>query len=197
MKENKKRPWKKVSNHLLRDIGFKNKSIFYNLICITMTNINRDTLLKEFTDTTNVIWRHLPYISINNHYNKDCDNYGEKEIVQNFIEDQLFYLTNEWKMDYDDINYWIGEIERFEVSEHADSSVDIYDDDLMEYYKTFENWTELDVNNGLTILETMKQWQFDWYYELYSSIKEEFNVFLNEKQGKRTKMCAIKALFYS
>lgn len=146
-----------------------------------MTNLNRDTLMKEFIDTTDIILDNSSYNLINNHYNKDSDYSDEKRVIENFIKEQLFYLTNDWELNYDDIGNLISEIERFDVSEHADSSVDMYEDDLMKYYKTFQNWTELDVNNDLTVLDTMKQWQFDWYYELYNSIKEEFNEFLNEK----------------
>ena len=175
----------------IREYRLKNKSIFYNLISIIMRNINKDTLVEEYINkdtlveeyinSTDIIYSNSSYNLINNHYNKDYDNYDETRIIKIFIKEQLFILSNDWKMNYDDIDYWIAEIDRFDVCEHADSSVDLYDNDLIKNYEFFEDWTDIDSSNSSSVLEIMKLWQFDWYYELYNSIKEDFIEFLNEK----------------
>lgn len=142
-----------------------------------MTNFNKDTLVEEFIDTTNVL-DDRNYIDLILY--KDKSNDVRKEI-EYFIEASLYDCNYTWEFNYTSLEDLINDIEDFELHEIADSKVDIYYHDLMNSYITFDNWLDINEKNDLSIIETIQFAQYEAYSELYEVIRTEFVKFLKRK----------------
>ncbi len=153
--------------------------LLFNLY-ITMNNINKETLVNEYIDTTSIIEDNYNYrqISIYNQVDKNAD--FNNEIVKTYINDYLSFLCNSEVLDYENLETWIYDIKKTDVSESADSATDFYDTDVINSYEVFENWIDINEENNLSIFKTMQAGQFDAYNELFNNIKEDFIQYLED-----------------
>lgn len=153
--------------------------LLFNLY-ITMNNINKETLVNEYIDTTSIIEDNYNYrqISIYNQVDKNAD--FNNEIVRTYINDYLSFLCNSEVLDYENLEIWIYDIKKSDVSESADSATDLYDTDVINSYEVFENWIDINEENNLSIFKTMQAGQFNAYHELFNNIKEDFIQYLED-----------------
>lgn len=180
MQENRRKVLKNnyYTNFQLNDM--QEIILLFNLY-ITMKNINKETLVNGYLDTTSIIEMNYNYrkISIYNQSDKNTD--FSNEIIKTYINDYLSFLCNTEILDYDILQNWIDDIKIADVSESADSATDFYDTDVINSYETFENWIDINESNSLSIFKAMQTGQFNAYHELFNNIKDDFISYLEDQ----------------
>lgn len=153
---------------------------YFNYIILTiMKTMDTKALTKEYIDNSNIL-NYRNYRDINSYYYETKEE--NNRIVESFVDSYFTYFTNnKSELDYWDIEEWKRDVENYEISESVDSYIETNDYKLMNSYQAFEEWIDIDEKNELSISETIKQWQFEGFSELFQSIKEDFIEFLDEK----------------
>lgn len=144
-----------------------------------MNNFNRDTLVEDFISNEEAISsislnsRNVIDYYVKNEKNKDYISLPD--IVWNIVKD-IFEDELKWD-NIDDIIYNIKENNFHEM---VDWLIDIYDEDLINSYFYFD--TDIDIETIDTeddiIISIMRKSQYEWYSELFETIKNEFITFL-------------------
>ena len=68
-----------------------------------------------------------------------------------------------------------------EVSDASSPRVDSNDFKLMNSYKVFHKYIDINEKNDLSISQNIKKWQLEAYNKLFEEVKQDFISFLEEK----------------
>lgn len=143
--------------------------------------------LKDFIETNDIIWRNYSHKIISEHFNS-WGITNKNEIIKVFIRDSFFYIASDWELKANEIENWKNEIGNVDITSIINNSVDNKIYDLIDNYRTFEDWINEKEKNDLSLYETLCKWQYAWYSELYELIKEEFIEFLENKYDELSQL---------
>lgn len=143
--------------------------------------IYKEDLLNDFLEDSGMItylnWENdkvIDYLWKKYWYNSNWD-----KAYRDFIEENFYYYLDDENAEFDEniLKKWIEDIKEFETNDYIDWLIDVYDEDLIQSYKYFQEWTdtyEIDENN----IEIMTRAQWEWYSILFNDIKYNFIKFL-------------------
>lgn len=144
-----------------------------------MANINKDALVGNFILDEDVI------ASISEDNRDVIDYYVKKEKYENYISlpEIIWDITKnifDEELRWENIDEIIYNIEQSNLSETIDWLIDIYDEDIINSYFYFD--TDIDIEIVDTeddiIISILKKAQFEWYSELFETIKNKFLTYL-------------------
>ncbi len=145
-----------------------------------METIRKEQLLLDFTNDKKVMLeilhnnrRVFDYIIRKDKTSIDII-YLIQKVIKDFIE-ETFYFDDSIKTKDELLEL----VRDYDLIEYIDSLVDIYDEDLINSYNSFQEYIEK-VEWDVDILEIIKVWQFNWYSKFYEDIKNEFIKFLKK-----------------
>jgi len=145
-----------------------------------MAVVNKNELVEKYLKDTNIIYYDADFKEINA-YNYNIDKTIKHNwLAEDFINNYLWHYKGE-TLDYDDILSWIVDIERVEVSDASSPRVDSNDFKLMNSYKVFHKYIDINEKNDLSISQNIKKWQLEAYNKLFEEVKQDFISFLEEK----------------
>ena len=78
-----------------------------------------------------------------------------------------------------DISKALYKIQNFNLAEYIEWEISIYDEDLINSYFYFDNWTEVKEWDK-DVIYILKRAQYEWYDELYSDILNNFLEFIKD-----------------
>ena len=78
-----------------------------------------------------------------------------------------------------DISKALYKIQNFNLAEYIEWEINIYDEDLLNSYYYFDNWTDVREWDK-DVIYILKRAQYEWYDELYSDILNNFLEFIKD-----------------
>ncbi len=78
-----------------------------------------------------------------------------------------------------DISKALYKIQNFNLAEYIEWEINIYDEDLLNSYYYFDNWTDVRKWDK-DVIYILKRAQYEWYDELYSDILNNFLEFIKD-----------------
>ncbi len=137
-----------------------------------MPNINKKELLEDFISNKEIINKILlenrkvfDYIIKDEKTSKTWTELM-KVLINDFIK-ETFYFYEDIKTNKELLKL----VKDYELTEYIDWKIDIYDEDLINSYRYFQEYTDK-IEWDFDINLIMKEAQFEWYAKIYEDIKK-------------------------